>query len=137
MTRILLIAGFFLTSTAQGVEQHIQCPKRYPVHEARIEEVPEGWAGLGMVPAGMPLENAGAIDGPYSGVRAELRGSDQKTKDGSEHSFVFGQKEKWIYCGYGGTLELLHRVAPEASHCVIKYVRKKASDRPDINITCR
>ena len=117
-------------------QQHLRCPQTYPSQRAQSAIVESGWV-LGRVGSpGSRLQNAGALDGAYTEIRAELRGQDRRTKNGSEHRFVFGAREKWIYCGYGGQVELLHRVDATAQECVIRYRTKSKGMGEAISVRC-
>lgn len=137
MMKIRLIGLLLLSATAQAREQQIQCPIRYPTQDVRLADVPKGWDGVGTVRAGSLLEGAGLIDGPEEG-RAEMIGSGAiKTKEGFETRFVVSAGEKRFFCSYGGGVELFHRIAVEATHCVIKTKRHKVSVARDIKIVCK
>lgn len=135
MYRSLLKAATYLVTSAAHA-QNFDCPEIYPNGGMLSTLAPRSWIGIGPLSPGAPLRNAGAVDGSYLGVRAELRGQDRQTKDGTEHRFVFGAREKWVYCGYGGKVELLHRVDATAQQCIIRYRSKSKGKGEAISVRC-
>lgn len=104
--------------------------------------MPTGWHGVGVVSGNLLLSNAGMIIGPLKD-RGELRGREEKTKDGYQIHFRLSQTqeppEKWIYCGYGlgSDVKLLAAVDNATGQCVVKYKRKSAPSGPNILISCK
>ena len=143
MIKILLFGAIFVSSTAQGKDQQIQCPARYPLNVVHLKDVPKGWNGEGYVRGALPLLGASYVEGPITGSSYGeiIGGPERKTKDGSEKRYnMDGQiKEKWIVCRYGndGNIELFHRVAAESTQCVIRTRQPDPPNLPVVNITCK
>lgn len=137
--KLLLLGAFFISSSAQGAPQDIQCPVRYPTEVIRLSDVPKGWDGESQVRGNVPLDAGGFVIGPITGPsKAEMMGSgDVKTKSGFESRYLLDEriKERWFYCGYGG-VELFHRISSAATQCVITTTPHKTS-KLDIRITCK
>jgi hypothetical protein len=144
MKILLIVAILSSSSAAMGAEQIITCPERYPSGDyVQLADVPKGWDGEGRVTGSLPLIGAGFYAGPeVGGVRGEMMGVGKKTKDGWETRFPMDaqMKEKWIACTYGqgGSVELLHRVAPAAQTlCVVITKKRKFPNKPIVTATCK
>lgn len=91
----------------------------------------------------LPLLGAGFVVGSIAeNSKAELIGSGAtKTKDGFESRFVTGptKEERWIFCSYGnaGSIELYHRVATDATQCVIKTKTPEFPADRQVHIVCK
>lgn len=136
--RIILCSFLLLcTAGAHSKEQKIQCPVRYPAQGVKLVEVPAAWDGVGKVSANALLDGGGVIAGPESG-RGEMMGSGAvKTKEGQEVRYPLPGGEKWFFCSYGnGSVELWHRIASDATSCVVKTKRLKLHDDPDVKAIC-
>ena len=143
MIKILIFGVMLISSTAQGKEQQIQCPARYPADVVHLPEVPKGWDGQGRVSGNLPLLGASYAEGPITdqSYGEMLGGPDIKTKDGFEARYVTGSqiKGKWILCRYGndGNVELFHRVSGDVTQCVIRTKRPKFPKDLIVTATCK
>lgn len=138
--KIILLAVLSLPVAAPAAEQRIECPARYPAADVMLPETGK-WA-TGRVLGRRPLEGGGMLIGPLE-QQGELRGSDERIKDGFRTSFGFNPEQdppgKWFLCYYGrdGSVQLAQRVTDTATSCTLTHKTKKFPLEPDVWITCR
>ncbi len=136
-----IFIGCFLllyAAGALGKEQIVRCPKRYPAHELKLADIPAGWDGVAKVGANLLLDGGGMIAGPEDS-EAELIGSGAvNTKQGQEVRYPMSAGEKWFFCSYGqGAVQLRHRIAADATLCVVKSARRKGHQDADARAICK
>lgn len=126
---------------AAATESHFTCPERYPLKNTELgKEAQPGPGALGMVSGGLLLIGGGMISGsPKEELRAELRGGDEPSKGGKRETRFPVIGETWASCvyGYGGEVQLFHRVdGPGVRECSVVTMRRKVG-APQVEVVCQ
>lgn len=139
MKTILLLAAALVGGPSSATEFVIACPARYPLEDVKL--APSANWDVGLLTGQLALRSAGMAIGPLA-QRGELRGSEQRIKNGYRTRFGFespqAPPEKWFLCYYasGGTVQLVRRLADTVRECTLTQEQRKFPQEPNIQIRC-
>ena len=117
------------------------CPLQAPARATKPDVVPPGWEAR--VREGARLTTAGILVGPYDGSGYLAPEKSQVRQDGESEHFTqtwdFGPPtdvQKWVYCAYGGGLELYKRLPDQAKACTMNSTVYKGRTVAAMGLRC-
>lgn len=140
---VVALSIFAITSNvALSKETVIHCPTEYPDDSVKLISPPSGWAALLNAP--LLLHDAGVMEGPMD-VRGITKPEPVRSYKGRYDDYYvglggFGLHEKWVWCGYSGSNDLLlvQPLAKEIKQCVVTHHRQGLDRAFKVSyITCR
>jgi hypothetical protein len=112
-------------------QMRAECPQNLPARAIKTVRAPEGWVGT--IPGPIYLDAAGMMAGPPDSMLYLV--PDKTTANTQTFEFAAGDRQRWLWCTYGGT-QLARHLDNAATQCVVTSRAAKAGAPMTAAVEC-
>ena len=128
------VIGYLATCSAlaTSADMTADCPARVPENSFAPNKPPAGWTGSVRGPS--VLAEVGMMAAPPDELQYLV--PNKEGKEFQVYEFQAGDRQRWLWCGYSGGLQLSRRLDDKATKCRISE-RRRAKELLSAEVKCQ